>query len=50
MATAKPSRARLERHGVPKTLDDLKNHYAVDHVSSATSQPISLEFRIDRKL
>jgi DNA-binding transcriptional LysR family regulator len=40
------SPAYLERHGVPKTLDDLKNHYAVNYVSSATGRPSGLDFEV----
>ncbi|QYY33167.1 MULTISPECIES: LysR family transcriptional regulator [Cupriavidus] len=40
------SPAYLERHGVPNTLDDLKHHYAVNYVSSATGRPSALDFYV----
>lgn len=40
------SPAYLERHGLPNTLDDLKHHYAVNYVSSATRRPSALYFHV----
>lgn len=40
------SPAYLERHGVPNTLDDLKDHYAVNYVSSATGRASGLDFQV----
>lgn len=39
----------LARHGVPMTLGDLENHYAVDYVSSATGRSINLYFQNDKE-
>lgn len=41
------SPAYFKRRGIPKTLDDLKGHCAVNYVSSATGKPIPLEFVVD---
>jgi len=40
----------LERQGVPASVDDLRNHFAVDYVSSATGRPASLCFRVGKDL
>lgn len=37
----------LARHGAPKSLDDLQNHYAVHYFSARTGQTIDWEFIID---
>lgn len=39
------SPAYLQRFGVPRALQDLDRHYAVDYVSSATGRAVALDFR-----
>lgn len=41
------SPAYLERHGLPKDLDALAAHQAVNYVSSATGNALPLEFTVD---
>ncbi|HBR1414373.1 LysR family transcriptional regulator [Klebsiella pneumoniae] len=40
----------LALHGMPKTPDDLENHFAVDYVSSAIGRPTSLDFRVGNEI
>ncbi|WP_159914159.1 LysR family transcriptional regulator [Pantoea sp. 18069] len=42
------SPAYLKAYGVPRTLDDLQHHLAVDYVSSATGRPASLDFQVGK--
>src|SRR5690606_3694715 len=42
--------AYLERHGVPHTLDDLKNHRALNYFSSRSGRNYSWDFVIDGKV
>lgn len=44
------SPAYLERHGRPATLDELRQHHAVNFISSATGKPYPLEFLVDGAL
>lgn len=44
------SPAYLERHGVPSSPDDLREHRAIGFVSSASGGVMPLEFRIDEGL
>lgn len=41
------SRAYLARHGVPRTVDDLRGHRAVNYLSSRTGKPMPLDFVVD---
>lgn len=41
------SPAYLERHGVPRSLDDLAGHRMIGFVSSRTGQVMPLEFKVD---
>ncbi|HET8598103.1 MAG TPA: LysR family transcriptional regulator [Castellaniella sp.] len=38
--------AYLERHGAPRTLDDLRNHRAVNYFSSRTGRDIDWSFKV----
>lgn len=40
----------LRRHGVPKTIDSLKEHRAVNYVSSATGRRLPFEFTVNGEL
>lgn len=40
----------LAKHGVPKTLDDLAAHYAVDYVSSATGRAMCMDFQVGKEV
>ncbi|OCT24898.1 LysR family transcriptional regulator [Pseudomonas putida] len=40
----------LAQHGMPATLDDLRQHFAVDYLSSATGRAVPLEFRVGREV
>ena len=44
------SRAYLDRHGRPATLEDLAGHHAVHFISSATGRPYPLEFTMGADL
>ncbi len=44
------SPAYLERHGRPATIDGLRQHQAVNFISSATGKPYPLEFLVDGAL
>ncbi len=44
------SRAYLERHGRPHSLDDLAKHQAVHYLSSSTGRPYPLEFLVGGEL
>jgi DNA-binding transcriptional LysR family regulator len=44
------SPAYLERHGVPKTLDDLRGHEMIGFASSRTGQVLPLEFTVAGEL
>jgi DNA-binding transcriptional LysR family regulator len=44
------SPAYLKRQGVPRTLEDLRYHFAVDYVSSATGRPAGLYFRVGKQV
>ncbi|SAK78729.1 LysR family transcriptional regulator [Caballeronia arationis] len=39
----------LERHGVPKTIEDLEHHTAVNYFSSRTGRVIDMDFVVDEK-
>jgi LysR family transcriptional regulator, regulator for bpeEF and oprC len=39
----------LERNGIPKTLEDLENHKAVNYFSSRTGRVIDWSFKVDDK-
>jgi LysR family transcriptional regulator, regulator for bpeEF and oprC len=41
------SSAYLKRQGVPKTVEDLRGHRAVNFLSSSTGRPLPLEFLVD---
>ncbi|CAN7684226.1 LysR family transcriptional regulator [Mesorhizobium sp. LjNodule214] len=44
------SPAYLERHGLPRSLDDLAGHMMIGFVSSRTGQVMPLEFMVDGKV
>jgi DNA-binding transcriptional LysR family regulator len=44
------SPAYLERHGVPRTLDDLQGHEMIGFASSRTGQVLPLEFTVEREV
>ncbi len=44
------SPAYLDRHGRPRSLDDLEGHLAVHYLTSSTGRPYPLEFLVDGAL
>ena len=44
------SPAYLRQYGEPKSLDDLKNHRAVNYVSRTTAKLFPFEFMVDGEL
>jgi len=44
------SAAYLKRHGVPRTIESLREHRAVNYVSSATGRRLPFEFMVDGEL
>jgi len=41
------SREYLKRHGVPKTIDELRGHRAVNFLSARTGKPLPFDFVVD---
>ncbi|GGE85626.1 LysR family transcriptional regulator [Sphingomonas prati] len=41
------SRAYIDRHGIPETLEDLSQHRMVGYLASASGQPYALDFTVD---
>jgi DNA-binding transcriptional LysR family regulator len=44
------SRSYLDRHGRPRTLDDLAGHHSVNFISSVTARPYPFEFTVDGEI